>query len=63
MLGNLSKEQKAMLAADYKEEMIENCNRGQGYFIKDGEGIFRVRVPFITKWDKLHNVLRNALNR
>ena len=62
MLGNLSKEQKSMLASDYKDEMTENCARGQGYFLKDGERIYRVTIPFIHKFDKMHAIIKDALS-
>jgi len=63
MLGNLSKEQKAMLAYDFKEEMTENCSKGQGYFLKDGEGIYYIQVPIIRKFEKMDDVLKEALDR
>lgn len=63
MLGNLSKEQKAMLAYDYKDEMTKNCSKGQGYFFKDGDGVYHIQVPIIRNFEKMNSVLKEALNK
>lgn len=47
-LGNLSKEQKQMLFSEYKDNMIDDCGRGTGYFLRDGQGIARCVVPTIS---------------
>ena len=61
MLGNLSKEQKAMLAPDYREEMSATNQRGQGYLLLDGQGINRVQVPSVADTDKLHRTIASRL--
>lgn len=62
MLGNLSKEQKAMLAPDYREQMTATNQRGQGYLLLDGQGIYRVQVPRVTDEDKLHRAIASRLS-
>lgn len=61
MLGNLSKEQKAMLAPDYRESMIATNQRGQGYLLLDGQGLSRVQVPKVTDADRLHQIIKSRL--
>lgn len=61
MLGNLSKEQKAMLAPDYRENMTATNQRGQGYLLLDGQGLSRIQVPQVTDTDKLHQVIKSRL--
>lgn len=61
MLGNLSKEQKAMLAPDYRESMTATNQRGQGYLLLDGQGLSRVQVPRVTGPDKLHDIIKSRL--
>lgn len=63
MLGNLSKEQKAMLAPDYKDRMTDICSKGQGYFLKDGKGVKKIQMPIIRNFEKLESVLKEALER
>ena len=62
MLGNLSKEQKQMLAPDYRDEMTATNQRGQGYLLLDGQGICRVQVPRVTDVDKLHRAIASRLS-
>lgn len=62
MLGNLSKEQKQMLVPDYREQMTATNQRGQGYLLLDGQGIYRVQVPRITDEDKLHRAIASRLS-
>ena len=62
MLGNLSKEQKAMLAPDFRDQMAEINGRGQGYLLLDGQGIYRVQVPKVTNMDKLHKAIASRLS-
>ena len=62
MLGNLSKEQKQMLVPDYREQMIATNQRGQGYLLLDGQGIYRVQVPRVTDEDKLHRAIASRLS-
>jgi len=62
-LGNMSKEQKLMLFPDYREEMTDNCGRGQGYLLLDGQGIRHIAVPTVTKPDALEATIRSAMNR
>lgn len=61
MLGNLSKEQKAMLAPDYKDEMTATNQRGQGYLLLDGQGLYHVQVPKVTDTQKLHELISEHL--
>ena len=62
MLGNLSKEQKQMLAPDYRDQMTAVNQRGQGYLLLDGQGICRVQVPRVTDVDKLHRAIASRLS-
>ncbi len=61
MLGNLSKEQKAMLAPDYRENMTANNQRGQGYLLLDGQGLYHVQVPKVNNTEKLHELIQDRL--
>lgn len=61
MLGNLSKEQKLMLAPDYRDQMTAVNARGQGYLLLDGQGLYRVQVPRVTVSDRLHETIRHRL--
>lgn len=61
MLGNLSKEQKAMLAPDHRESMTATNQRGQGYLLLDGQGLSRIQVPQVTDTARLHQVIKNRL--
>ena len=60
-LGNLSKEQKQMLFADYKDEMVANNRTGEGYMFIDGVGIERVKVAPINDRAALDDVIRQAM--
>ena len=62
-LGNLSKEQKQMLFADYREQITQGCGRGEGHLLLDGEGLYRVRVPSVTDADKLKAAIADAVTR
>jgi hypothetical protein len=62
-LGNLSKEQKNMLFADYKEEMTTKNGRGRGYLLIDGKGVERVKIARIRNFDALNEGIREAMKR
>ncbi len=62
-MGNLSKEQKQMLFADYKDNMTANNELGEGYVLVDGKGIERVKVMPVSDFESLNNVIRQAMNR
>lgn len=62
MLGNLSKEQKMMLAPDYRDEMNDLNAQGQGYLLLDGKGLFRVQVPHVTDTDKLRATIARCVS-
>lgn len=59
MLGNLSKEQKAMLALDYRDEMTATNTRGQGYLLLDGQGLHHIQVPRVNDINKLQHQIIN----
>ena len=59
--GNLSKEQKGMLFSEYKDEMIADCSRGTGYFLRDGKGIKRCVVLPLKDMDKLNAIIAKGL--
>ena len=61
MLGNLSKEQKLMLAPDYRDQMTAVNMRGQGYLLLDGQGLYRVQVPRVADADQLHKMIQHRL--
>ena len=61
MLGNLSKEQKAMLVPDYRDQMTYNNARGQGYFFLDGQGLYHIQVPRVTDTGKLNSYIKRRL--
>lgn len=63
MLGNLSKEQKAMLAPDYAQEMTALNEQGQGYLLLDGKGLFHVQVPHVVDMDKLYRTVAEHITQ
>ena len=65
-LGNLSKIQKEMLFPDFKDNMNDTNNVGEGYVYQDGqEFLQRIKVKQVSDDEKeiIINVLRNGLNR
>lgn len=62
-LGNLSKEQKQMLFADYKEKMNEHNSVGEGYLLINGKDIERVKISKIKDMETLIEIIRPAMNR
>ncbi len=65
-LGNLSKIQKEMLFPDFKDNMNDTNNLGEGYVYQDGqEFLQRIKVKQVSDDEKeiIINVLRNGLNR
>ncbi|MDR2568904.1 MAG: hypothetical protein LBD23_01220 [Oscillospiraceae bacterium] len=62
-LGNLSKKQKQMLFTEHKDEIINDCGRGTGYFLRDGQGIKRCIVPVVRDMEKLNQTIINGLSR
>jgi len=62
MLGNLSKEQKQMLAPDVKDSMTDNNSLGEGYLLIDGKGIERVKVV-VDDFESVGDTIRQAMNR
>lgn len=65
-LGNLSKIQKEMLFPDFKDNMNDTNNVGEGYVYQDGqEFLQRIKVKQVSNDEKdiIINVLRNGLNR
>ena len=60
-LGNLSKEQKQMLFADYKDTMNENNGLGEGYLLIDGKDIERVQIAEIKDMEKLNLQIRKTM--
>lgn len=61
-LGNLSKEGKAMLFNDFKDEMEEKHGQGAG-FMTNGTELFSIKVPQVKDIAKLENYIKQALNR
>lgn len=61
-LGNLSKEGKAMLFNDFKDEMGEKHGQGAG-FMTNGTELFSIKVPKIKDIAKLEHYIKQALNR
>lgn len=61
-LGNLSKEGKAMLFNDFKDEMEEKHGQGSG-FMTNGTELFSIKVPQVNDIAKLEHYIKQALNR
>ena len=61
-LGNLSKEQKGMLFADYKDEMTHLNGVGEGYLLIDGQGLERIKIARIDDIDALNDRIRMAMD-
>lgn len=62
-LADLSKEQKQMLFADYKDKMTEHCGQGEGYLLIDGQDIERVKVAEVKDFQALNDTIREAMKR
>lgn len=62
-MGNISKEQKQMLFAEYKDCMDEQNGIGEGYLLIDGQDIERVKVEPIKDMDRLNASIREAMSR
>lgn len=60
-MGNISKEQKQMLFAEYKDGMDERNGVGEGYLLIDGQDIERVKVEPIRDMDRLNASIREAM--
>lgn len=60
-MGNLSKEQKAMLFVDYKDKMMTNNHVGEGYLLVDGRDIERVKVIPCDMIEK-DSIIRQAMH-
>lgn len=63
LMGNMAnnKESVAMIANEYKD-IIEPCPTGIGYLITDN-GIKKIRSVMPRDKEKLHDVIREAVNR
>jgi len=61
-MGNISKEQKAMLFDSYKDCMNDTNRLGEGYLLIDGQDIERVIVDPIKDMDSLNAAIRKAMN-
>ncbi|WP_336637306.1 hypothetical protein [Lysinibacillus fusiformis] len=61
-LGNLSKEGKAMMFNDFKDEMTETHGQGSGY-LTDGVALYSIKVPQVKNRGKLEHYIKQALNR
>ena len=62
-LGNLSREQKQMLFADYKEQITNNSGLGEGYLLIDGKGIEKIKVASILNNSEVEYKIREAMYR
>lgn len=62
-MGNISREQKQMLFADYKDSMDEQNSLGEGYLLVDGQDIERVKVEPVKDMDRLNASIREAMSR
>lgn len=60
-LGNLSPQQKQMIANDYKDKMKANNTVGYGYLLVDGQDIERVRIVISDEAEQ-SDIIRNAMN-
>ena len=60
-LGNLSPQQKQMIANDYKDKMTANNPIGYGYLLVDGKDIERVRIVLADETEQAE-IIRSAMN-
>ena len=61
-LGNLSKEQQGMLFPDHRDQLRSVVNqRGEGFLLLDGKGLYRVRVPTVRDPARLHRLIASRL--
>lgn len=61
-LSGLSPEAKRMLFGEYDTEVITPCGTGCGW-MADSRGLRAVQVPTITRMDKLHKAITDAVTR
>jgi hypothetical protein len=61
--SDLSREQKQMLFADYKDKMAERNGLGEGYLLIDGQDIERVKIAPITDFEALNYAVRQTMCR
>jgi DNA segregation ATPase FtsK/SpoIIIE-like protein len=64
-LGNISKEAKEMLFRDFRDEMTELKQQGEGFMALDGQPLAHIVVPHISDHGmaKLHDAIREVVNR
>lgn len=65
-LGNISKEQKEMIFKDFKDEMIEINQLGEGYLYQDGKNYLeRIKVKKVNAEEerKIDYYIRKGLNK
>jgi hypothetical protein len=60
-LSVISKEQKAMLFNDHKEQMTANNGLGEGYLLTDSGGLQRIKVASVRDMHSLHETIRQAM--
>lgn len=61
-LGNLSKEQQGMLFPDHRDQLRSVVNqRGEGFLLLDGKGLYRIRVPTVRDPARLHRLIASRL--
>lgn len=62
-LGNLSAESKEMFFKEYRHEMKPDRSRGTGYMLTNGTDLKAVSVPQVKNVNKLHQTIREAVER
>jgi glutaredoxin len=61
--GNLGREARNILFSEYKDELVNDCGRGTGYFLRDGKGLKRFIVPAVRNMDALNTKIAEGLTR
>lgn len=61
-LGSLSSESISMVLEDFKKQIVPKP-RGKGYLKTDGKPLYQVTIPQVRDMEKLHQTIREAVNR
>lgn len=61
-LGEISKEAKQMFFSEYKEDVKDNCDRGEGNIHINGQGLKHLKVDKVTQQEKLDYYVKLAVS-
>ena len=61
-LGTISKEEKGMMFDRYKEKMVKECGKGEGYIYRVGIGLEEIKVISIDNIDIINKNIKELLS-